>query len=351
MRYDAALVFLIFSLTAINSITSAVFIVLTTLLFVIGYLAIVRDFSRKYDWFFWYLLLAYILAYIILYHVNFFWYFFFLSNLLIYKYHDSWLSKRFISFHISILLSLLLIFFLPSYSTDEKLQLLILPVFIYVMTFIGKREYNDRLLRAKMMEQHKTINLLAAENERNRIGRDLHDSLGHTFAMMTLKTELALKLLEKKEVDSVRKELLELNQISRQSMQEVRQIISNLKFRRFDEELLSLEEMFTSSAITLKIDNQLANQVLSPVLESSLIMIVRELTNNVIKHSLAQKASLKIWREQGICIRMEDDGLGFSEWTGQELHTIRDRLEMIGGSIELTSPKNPTVLLVRLSEK
>ncbi len=52
----------------------------------------------------------------------------------------------------------------------------------------------------KIAEQNQYINILSAENERNRIGRDLHDSLGHTFAMMTLKTELALKLLEKKEL-------------------------------------------------------------------------------------------------------------------------------------------------------
>lgn len=50
----------------------------------------------------------------------------------------------------------------------------------------------------KIAEQNQYINILSAENERNRIGRDLHDSLGHTFAMMTLKTELALKLLEKR---------------------------------------------------------------------------------------------------------------------------------------------------------
>lgn len=48
------------------------------------------------------------------------------------------------------------------------------------------------------MEKNRTINLLLAENERNRIGRDLHDTLGHVFAAMTLKTELALKQLEKK---------------------------------------------------------------------------------------------------------------------------------------------------------
>ena len=65
---------------------------------------------------------------------------------------------------------------------------------------------------------------LLAENERNRIGRDLHDTLGHVFAAMTLKTELALKQLEKEKYDLVKKELEELNQTSRSSMHDVRNI-------------------------------------------------------------------------------------------------------------------------------
>lgn len=50
-----------------------------------------------------------------------------------------------------------------------------------------------------LAEKNRTINILSAENERNRIGRDLHDTLGHTFAMMSLKTELALKQMDKEQ--------------------------------------------------------------------------------------------------------------------------------------------------------
>lgn len=58
-----------------------------------------------------------------------------------------------------------------------------------------------------MEEANRTINILSAENERNRIGRDLHDTLGHTFAMMSLKTELALKQMDKEQYEAARKRI------------------------------------------------------------------------------------------------------------------------------------------------
>ena len=59
------------------------------------------------------------------------------------------------------------------------------------------------------------INLLLAENERSRIGQDLHDSLGHTFAMLSVKTDLALQLFQMEAYPQVEKELREIQQISK----------------------------------------------------------------------------------------------------------------------------------------
>ena len=51
-------------------------------------------------------------------------------------------------------------------------------------------------MRKELEEKNKYINVLIAEQERNRIGQDLHDTLGHVFASLTLKSELATKLLD-----------------------------------------------------------------------------------------------------------------------------------------------------------
>ena len=113
----------------------------------------------------------------------------------------------------------------------------------------------------------------------------MHDTLGYVFAAMTLKTELALKQLEKGKYDPVRKELEELNQTSRSSMHDVRNIINNLKFRNLKEEIEQLEQFFAMTDIDYHLQNELNLSAMSPVMHSTLCMILRELSNNVIKHS------------------------------------------------------------------
>ena len=190
-----------------------------------------------------------------------------------------------------------------------------------------------------LAEKNRTINILSAENERNRIGRDLHDTLGHTFAMMSLKTELALKQMDKEQYDAARKNLEELNQISRDSMYEVREIVNKLKYRTVAEELLELELLFDLSDI-----------VLSPVIQSTLSMVLRELANNVIKHSQADSCQIRLRRDHGIVLEFEDDGCGFKEVTGQELHSIRERLSLVDGDLEILSQSHPTIIRVHLKE-
>ena len=201
-----------------------------------------------------------------------------------------------------------------------------------------------------LAEQNRTINILSAENERNRIGRDLHDTLGHTFAMMSLKTELALKQMDKEQYDAARKNLEELNQISRDSMYEVREIVNQLKYRTVAEELLELERLFDLSDIVLTVDSSLDLDSLSPVTQSTLSMVLRELANNVIKHSQADSCQIRLSRHHGIVLEFEDDGCGFEEVTGQELHSIRERLSLVDGELEILSQSHPTTIRVHLKE-
>lgn len=201
-----------------------------------------------------------------------------------------------------------------------------------------------------LAEQNRTINILSAENERNRIGRDLHDTLGHTFAMMSLKTELALKQMDKEQYDAARKNLEELNQISRDSMYEVREIVNKLKYRTVAEELLELERLFDLSDIVLTVDSSLDLDSLSPVTQSTLSMVLRELANNVIKHSQADSCQIRLSRNLGIILEFEDDGCGFKEVTGQELHSIRERLSLVDGDLEILSQSHPTIIRVHLKE-
>jgi len=273
------------------------------------------------------------------------WFVFFNVNLLVWRFEDSVSSYRFLSF-----LATLLILTSSSFLLTDDLSTHLMSMAILLFS-LGMYYYQNRIRQErKMEEQNRTINILSAENERNRIGRDLHDTLGHTFAMMSLKTELALKQMDKEQYDAARKNLEELNQISRDSMYEVREIVNKLKYRTVAEELLELERLFDLSDIVLTVDSSLDLDSLSPVSQSTLSMVLRELANNVIKHSQADSCQIRLSRNRGIILEFEDDGCGFKEVTGQELHSIRERLSLVDGDLEILSQSHPTIIRVHLKE-
>ena len=136
-------------------------------------------------------------------------------------------------------------------------------------------------LKEAQAKQNAQINLLLAENERSRIGQDLHDSLGHTFAMLSVKTDLALQLFQMQAYPQVEKELKEIHQISKDSMNEVRTIVENLKSRTLASELETVKKMLEIAGIEVEVDNQLDKASLTQDVESTAAMILLELATNI----------------------------------------------------------------------
>ncbi|MBJ8325922.1 sensor histidine kinase [Streptococcus pacificus] len=347
--YYASLSFLIFPIVAIINGSLPLWHLVLILLFILAYLYLVIKGLGKYHLLAWFYMLGYILFMCLTFNIGIIWYFFYTTNLLVYRFHDSFKHYRPISF-------LLAISFLNSYqlwfgqNIEETLFTIFVSIFMLSFYFISLRIQNEEKQKAEIEQKNAYINVLMAENERNRIGRDLHDTLGHVFAMMTIKSELALKQLEKGQTTLVEKELTELHQMSKDSMSEVRSIINNLKFRTVTEELETIETLFELANITLTIDNQLNLDNLSPVIQSTLTMLIRELTNNIIKHSHAKNSRISLYREKDITLVVEDDGVGFSTLKGDELSSIKDRLSLVDGSLKITSLKQPTRIQITLKE-
>ena len=345
--YFVSLIFLVFPILGVFGGYFPVWTLVLTTAFTIAYLLIVYLKKAYSKWipFLWFYTLAYIIFMTLTFQGGMMWFIFFNVNLLVWRFEDSISSYRFLSF-----LATLLILTLSSFLLTDDLGTHLMSMAILLFS-LGMYYYQNRIRQErKMEEQNRTINILSAENERNRIGRDLHDTLGHTFAMMSLKTELALKQMDKEQYDAARKNLEELNQISRDSMYEVREIVNKLKYRTVAEELLELERLFDLSDIVLTVDSSLDLDSLSPVTQSTLSMVLRELANNVIKHSQADSCQIRLSRNLGIILEFEDDGCGFKEVTGQELHSIRERLSLVDGDLEILSQSHPTIIRVHLKE-
>ena len=345
--YFVSLIFLVFPILGVFGGYFPVWTLLLTGLFTIAYLLIVYLKKAYSKWipFLWFYTLAYIIFMTLTFQGGMMWFVFFNVNLLVWRFEDSISSYRFLSF-----LATLLILTSSSFLLTDDLGTHLMSMAILLFS-LGMYYFQNRIRQERKMEEaNRTINILSAENERNRIGRDLHDTLGHTFAMMSLKTELALKQMDKEQYDAARKNMEELNQISRDSMYEVREIVNKLKYRTVAEELLELERLFDLSDIVLTVDSSLDLDSLSPVTQSTLSMVLRELANNVIKHSQADSCQIRLSRNRGIILEFEDDGSGFEEVTGQELHSIRERLSLVDGELEILSQSHPTTIRVHLKE-
>ncbi len=322
-----------------------------TFLFLLSYLFLTHFEENILTNLCWIFMLLYIVYMTIYVDGGMMWFTFYFNSLLVFRFQDNYTSFRFLAYDLAMLFMIIAGVSLAD-DLSSRVMIFLVPVVNYGILVYWMDDRKNEIQRKAIMEKNRTINLLLAENERNRIGRDLHDTLGHVFAAMTLKTELALKQLEKEKYDLVKKELEELNQTSRSSMHDVRNIINNLKFRTLEEEIEQLEHFFAMTEIDYQLKNDLNLETMAPVLQSTLCMILRELSNNVIKHSQANQCRFHLFEKEGkVFVRVEDNGVGFEKLTGNELQSIRDRLLLVEEKIQILSQAQPTLIQAELGLK
>ena len=351
--YWASLIFMVFPIVPVVTGELPSWHLLIDILFVVAYLGVLTTKSQRLSWLCWVIMLAYVAGNTAFVGVNYIWFFFFLANLLIYHFG----VRSFNSLHVRtfllaqvLVVGQLLIF--QEVEVEFLVYLLGIITFIDVMTFGLVRIRIVEDLKEAQAKQNAQINLLLAENERSRIGQDLHDSLGHTFAMLSVKTDLALQLFQMEAYPQVEKELKEIHQISKDSMNEVRTIVENLKSRTLTSELETVKKMLEIAGIEVEIANQLDTASLTQELESTASMILLELVTNIIKHAKASKVYLKLERtEKELILTVRDDGCGFTSIKGDDLHTVRDRVLPFSGEVKVISQKQPTEVQVRLPYK
>ncbi len=351
--YWASLIFMVFPIVPVVTGELPSWHLLIDILFVLAYLGVLTTKSQRLSWLCWVIMLAYVAGYTAFVGVNYIWFFFFLANLLIYHFG----VRSFNSLHVRtfllaqvLVVGQLLIF--QEVEVEFLVYLLGILTFIDLMTFGLVRIRIIEDLKEAQTKQNAQINLLLAENERSRIGQDLHDSLGHTFAMLSVKTDLALQLFQMEAYPQVEKELKEIHQISKDSMNEVRTIVENLKSRTLTSELQTVKKMLEIAGIEVEIANQLDTASLTQELESTASMILLELVTNIIKHAKASKAYLRLERtEKELLLTVSDDGCGFTSIKGNELHTVRDRVLPFSGEVNVISQKQLTEVQVRLAYK
>jgi two-component system, NarL family, sensor histidine kinase DesK len=184
---------------------------------------------------------------------------------------------------------------------------------------------------SKLRMANDEIEHLATVAERERIARDLHDVLGHTLSVIILKSELAGKLIQR-DPQRAGNEIREVEQISRQALSEVRDAIRGYRSHGLPAELAKAKATLETAGVTVKCE---AAKLALPVLhESVLSMAVREAVTNVVRHAHARTCTVRLEQRNGSCrLEIEDDGRGGVQYEGNGLRGMRERVEMLGGTL------------------
>ncbi|CDR50131.1 sensor histidine kinase [Staphylococcus schweitzeri] len=234
-----------------------------------------------------------------------------------------------------------------SFHNDYFVAMTIYYVVILLIVFDNFKKVKDREYKKEIEEKNRYINTLIAEQERHRIGQDLHDTLGHVFASLSLKSELAYKFIDT-DIEKAKAELLAINNLSRESLNKVREIIDDIKLPSFIEEIESICKILKDADIQFSFENEGLAQVLSPTKQSMLVMIAREAINNVIKHANASKVHGKLQTANNHKLQfiIEDDGKGID--SGCEVKSILKRVQHLNGTLAVDST-NGTKIIIEIS--
>lgn len=228
---------------------------------------------------------------------------------------------------------------------DDLIQLLppmLVMLFMPIGFILGKK---SRELREKLALANEEIARLSKNEERQRISRDLHDTLGHTLSLITLKSELAEKLIAKNP-ERATQEVRDIQNTSRAALRQVRELVSGMNAVTIRDELVHAKQLLAAADMELKVQGDIQEGSVSPLADNILGMCLREAVTNTVKHSKARVCTVE-WLEEPdrLKLTVSDDGIGAdlssseSSASGSGLRGMKERLKLVEGDVLLEAAK------------
>lgn len=203
--------------------------------------------------------------------------------------------------------------------------------------------------------------ILAQEEERKRIAREIHDGPAQMLANLVLRTEIVERMLVKQEFGLVQDEVLDLKGQVRYSLEEMRKVIFNLRPMALDDLGLIptlrkyVHDYEEKTKIRTSFETRGKEHRLSSAMEAAVYRLVQEALSNAAKHAFPSYVLVEItYQAQLIKIVVKDNGLGFnvkkvSEQANREsfgLVGMRERVELLEGRMEILSAENQGTTIV-----
>lgn len=260
-------------------------------------------------------------------------------------------------------------FALAGHTGQSQLLINLLPTVFVGLAMIGLRRQFQ--LTAELARAREEVAQLAASQERLRLARDMHDLTGQSLSTITLKSELAARLLGRLPPspgrDRVRDEIEQVAAVSRQTLRDIREAVSGYRRPTLAVEIITARAALASAGVTVRDDADLtvASGTFDPDAEAALAWCLREAVTNVIRHAGAKTCRISLTSGPGaVTLTVRDDGRGHAvpagpaaspgtaasprlpAASGTGLHGIGERLSAVGGSLRLRPDAGPGFCLV-----
>jgi len=197
----------------------------------------------------------------------------------------------------------------------------------------------------RLLVAQEEIEHLAKTAERERIARDLHDVLGHTLSVIILKSELASRLADKDATRAIQ-EIRDVERISREALAEVRSALKGYRAAGLNAEIAQARATLETAGIKVQASAALAAQELGSAQEGVLALVVREAVTNILRHSQATECDLRLMQADGVfTLEIADNGCGGNGAEGQGIKGMRQRVEMLGGSLQRKTTPGTTLTI------
>ena len=186
------------------------------------------------------------------------------------------------------------------------LELTLGPVLAAFFAYTASRRIE---LVEKLRETRAELARMAVADERLRIARDLHDLLGHSLSLITIKAELAGRVIGT-DPDRAAREIADLETVARRSLGEVRAAVTSYRQPSLAGELAAARQMLAAAGMDCQVHAP-ASVDLAPEAEGLLAWTVREGATNVVRHSGARTVTITVTvADNAVTAEVADDGVG-----------------------------------------
>jgi signal transduction histidine kinase len=221
--------------------------------------------------------------------------------------------------------------------------LVVIGLELLVDAVLSERRSREQLAAAneQLRDYALRIEDVATLQERNRIAREIHDSLGHSLTVFNLHLEAAMRLLQSNPAEA-QELLVEAKQVSSKALREVRQSVAALRSdplqgRSLKHVILDLANNFQRSTRVLPECNIEVNRFVPATIQNAVYRIVQEALTNICKYASATEVTITVTTPSDLQVSIRDNGKGF-DWyqttQGFGLQGMRERTTSLGGTYE-----------------